>query len=124
MIMLKMLSDYNRWRFSTVTLMKLDNHFLDLAAISVKVFIQKINNKNYIVFQFETTPPTIQHTDLQTNSIINVLQTFLVETSNYLNSILTLILIAQSSPHDLKKYASTIKLNTLKYNYFLSNMRD
>jgi hypothetical protein len=53
-----------------------------------------------------------------------MLQTFIFETSNYLNCVLTLIIIISAESNELKKYINPIKINSLRFNFFLNNIRD
>ncbi|CAD8099579.1 unnamed protein product [Paramecium sonneborni] len=126
----RLYNNYSKWKFFTFQLFKIKNDELDFDNLNIKVLVTEVKQKLYTMFMFEpvqkATSKRVLDEPLQFQ---NVFQTFLSESTNYINAIHLLILLCS---HDIEKnngkvqkdYLKQMRMSTQKFMMFLSTMKD
>ncbi|CAK88364.1 unnamed protein product (macronuclear) [Paramecium tetraurelia] len=89
-----LIKDFEKWRFFTMTIFKVKNDFLDLDGIQIKLFVNQIDNHKFILFTLDHIPIAPKMQNQETSLVLqNIYLTYSHESINYVNCILTYILI-------------------------------
>ncbi|CAK86496.1 unnamed protein product (macronuclear) [Paramecium tetraurelia] len=138
--------DFEKWRFFTLTIFKVKNDFLDLDGIQIKLFITNIDGHKFILFNLEQAPVLPKTNNSDSNSFLqNIYTTYSHESINYVNCIMTFILLLthhndsqmsegsnkttmSQSKKEKEEYVAnsllTMRYHTQRYTLFLYSMRD
>ncbi|CAD8047745.1 unnamed protein product [Paramecium primaurelia] len=138
-----LIKDFEKWRFFTLTIFKVKNDFLDLDGIQIKLFVNQIENHKFILFSLEHIPIPPKIHNQETSLVLqNIYLTYSHESINYVNCILTYILILihhidqqnneQNSNNQINNQKNEYIFNSLqnmryssqRYTYFLYSMKD
>ncbi|KAM3146020.1 hypothetical protein pb186bvf_001998 [Paramecium bursaria] len=137
-LFLQTMAYFDKWRFFTITLYQMKNQYLEFTNLQIKTFVQEIQGKKYMFFIFESQAIIQKSTNLENNlQIVNVFTTFIQESINYLNCILTLILLMMHEKQESEqlhqkhklidtsgKFSNPMRMVSIRFNIFLNSMRD
>ncbi|CAD8059108.1 unnamed protein product [Paramecium sonneborni] len=140
-----LIKDFEKWRFFTLTIFKVKNDFLDFDGIQIKLFVNQIENHKFVLFSLEHIPIPSKMHNQETNLVLqNIYLTFSHESINYVNCILTYLLILihhidqQNNEtnnqtinfvtKDKEEYfincLQNMRYSSQRYTYFLYSMKD
>ncbi|CAK87466.1 unnamed protein product (macronuclear) [Paramecium tetraurelia] len=123
-------NNYQKWKFFTFTLFKIKSNELDFKNIGIKVLVTEVKSKLYTLFMFETVQKENSKGVLdEPVQFLNVFQTFLSESNNYINAIHLLLLLCshdheKNSGKISKEYLKQMRMSTQKLMIFLGTMKD